>query len=66
MFLMEPQRVRCSVYTEVTSSVDFDAEPGESYYVKESFHSGITDVRIRLESVPASDAQTEIGDCKEQ
>ena len=63
---MEPERVRCSIYTEVTSSVEFDAKPGESYYVKESLHSGFTQARIHLEAVRSEDAQAGIGACMEQ
>jgi hypothetical protein len=65
-FLVEPGPIRCSVYTEVSSSVEFEAKAGESYYVKESLHSGVARVRMVLTFTSPEDAQAEIANCKEQ
>jgi hypothetical protein len=65
-FVVQPGTVSCSTFTENTSTVQLDAKAGESYYVKESFQSGIEEARVRLEAVNPDDAQAEISGCKEQ
>ena len=39
-FIVDPGSIHCSVHTEATTSVDIDANPGQTYYVRESLWVG--------------------------
>ena len=65
-FTVDPGTVRCSVFSESTSSVEINAEPGKEYYVKESTGWGVLAARYYLEIPDTGVGPEEIRDCKLQ
>lgn len=64
--VVDPGHLRCSVHTEVTTAVEFEARAGESYYIRESLWLGAIVPHVHLDLKNADEAQDEIRECAEQ
>ena len=61
--VVDPGAIRCTVSD---STVNFTAEPGRNYYIKETVHSGVFGLNFQIEYMTPEDAKDEIAQCKEQ
>jgi hypothetical protein len=62
-FVVDPGAIRCTVSD---STVNFTAEPGRNYYIKETMHSGVFGPNYEIQYMTPEDAKDEIAQCKEQ
>jgi hypothetical protein len=62
-FVVDPGAIRCIISD---STVNFTAEPGGDYYIKETIHSGVFGLNFQIEYMTPEDAKDEIAQCKEQ
>jgi len=64
--VIDPGHLRCSVHTEVTTAVEFEASAGEKYYIRESIWPGVILPHVHLDQKSADEADGEIRKCAEQ
>ncbi len=64
--VVDPGHLRCSVHTEVTTAVEFEAKAGESYYIRESIWPGVIVPHVHLDLTSTDEAEDEIRGCAEQ
>jgi hypothetical protein len=64
--VVDPGHLRCSVHTEVTAAVEFDAKARENYYIRESLWPGLICPHAHLDLESADEAEGEIRKCAEQ
>lgn len=64
--IVDPRHLRCSAHTEVTSAVEFEAEAGQSYYIRESLRFGVIEPHVHLELKSTDEGEDEIRKCAEQ
>jgi hypothetical protein len=62
-FVIDPGPVKCATSD---STVNFTAEAGRNYYIRESLHSALFRPVVNIEYVTPEDAKAEIEQCKEQ
>ncbi len=62
-FVVDPGAIRCTVSN---STVNFTAESGHDYYIKETVHSGLFGLNFQIQYMTPEDAKDEIAQCKEQ
>ena len=65
-FIVDPGYLRCSVHTEVTTAVEFNAKAGENYYIRESIWPGVIRPHVHLDLKSADEAEGEIRKCAQQ
>jgi hypothetical protein len=65
-FTVDPGTLHCDAHTEVTTSIDTDVKPGQSYYIDESLSIGWLQPRVHLDAKTPEEAASEIQECKEQ
>ncbi|HKM99941.1 MAG TPA: hypothetical protein VJX23_05455 [Candidatus Binataceae bacterium] len=65
-FVVDPGTIRCNVYSERTSQVEIDVQPGQEYFVRETPHWGILVARFDLEIPNPGEGPEEVRDCKLQ
>ena len=65
-FTIDPGTLHCDAHTEVTTSIDIDVKPGQSYYLEESLSIGWLQPRVHLDLKTPDEAGAEIQECKEQ
>ncbi|TAL09281.1 MAG: DUF2846 domain-containing protein [Nitrospirae bacterium] len=63
-YIAEPAEIEFSAKTEATDSVTIDVKAGQTYYIKGTVGVGFVVGRPHLTVVPASDAESEIAECK--
>jgi hypothetical protein len=64
--VVDPGHLRCSVHTEVTTAIEFEAKAGENYYIRESLWPGLIRPHVHLDLKSADEAEREIRKCAEQ
>jgi hypothetical protein len=65
-FTVDPGLIRCSVRSEVATSLDIDAQAGQTYYIRIFLSVGSFDARVHLEQKDIVEVEAEVQKCREQ